>query len=354
MFAAVAMAILVGMLTPLLTLLQVSFLLPMVLLGGAFMVFLYCFAGRMPAMLFMAAQLSSTAAFLNVTFMAMMLAAGSIPAIIVMRGIAYKKPFFEQMRTGIAAYVVGMLAAVVIAFMAYGGNMVGKLIASIREQLRAMPDEMFAPYVDWINAAIGTSGVPGISTMTVEGFRERVMDGTLSMMGEAFERFVPETLMTGALLNGVISVTWGNWLLSRHGLTTDESYVGLKQWFLPAQATLGLLLIWAISMILSEAEFNGGDKAFIAISGMLGVALTIQALAAVNRFFYKRGMGSRRRHWIIALVFIAGELFEAAGLAVAGIGAVSALFGSNGAVRQIRRQREKQQDRHDDPNDSER
>ena len=72
----VALALLLGALTPLLTVLEACLLLPVAALGGVFTVFLYCYAGRLPAFLFIAVQLASASTLLGADCMWMLLAAG--------------------------------------------------------------------------------------------------------------------------------------------------------------------------------------------------------------------------------------------------------------------------------------
>ena len=347
LFGAIVLAIVVGAITPIVGMMEMASLMPVVLPSGVFMVFLYCFAGRLPALLYMAVQLTSAAALLNTTFMAIFMAAGTLPALFVMRGIAQKRGFFEQMRLSILAYAAGLVAAVVIAYMTYGGNMIGRLVDALKAQFSLMPDEVFAPFLDAINSAISASSLPGIGSMTMSTYRAQIT-GVLELMGEAYGQTLPGTLMSGSLLAAVISVVWGNWLLSRRGLATNESYAGMTRWFLPAQATLGLMLIWVVSYILAQTKYSGGETAWLAVNSLLGVVLTIQALSAMDRFFYKRGAPGSRRHLIMALALIGGLLFQTIGFALCSVGAMSALFGSHGALRALINRRK---DDHSDSDD---
>lgn len=328
----VVLAIVIGALTPVLTVLEMSVLMPVVLLSGVFMAFLYFYAGPVPAWLFTGVQLASTAFALDTTFMWMLLVGGTLPAAVVIRGIARKQPFFEQLRRGIAAYAAGVIGAILIAYMRYGGNMIGKLVDALQGQFDLMPDEMFAPFVDALNAALTASGLPGMRQVTVSDYRAQ-LTGILSLLGDTYGQTLPGTLLSGAALSGVLSVLWGNWIQARRGLATNDSYVGLNAWFLPRQVTFGLALIWVVSYILSETGYAGGSAAYTTVYQLVSMAFYVQALAAIDRFFYRRGASSRRRTRLVVLAMVFGLLFRLFGAMMFILGAASALFGSHGAIR---------------------
>lgn len=328
----IVLAVLIGALTPVLTVLEMSLLIPVVLLSGVFMVFLYCYAGPMPAWVYMIVQLASTGAFLSGPFVMMLLSAGTVPALVCIRQIAQKRPFFDQMKLGIAAHLGGMLIAVTIAYMSFGGNMIDRMADALKRQFDLMPDAFFTPFVDMINSALSAGSVPGMGAMTVEGYRAQI-GGFLNLMSEVYQQSLPGALLSGAALTGVLSVAWGNWLRARRGLATNESYVGPTRWFLPRNVTLGVTLMWVATYILSQTGYARGETVYYTVYSLASLVFFVQALGAVDRFFFRRGAADGRRRTLVILALVLGTIIPLFNTIMFAIGAGSALFGSHGAFK---------------------
>ena len=345
--AGIIMALLFGALTPVALVLEMTLLTPVIITGGLFLVFLYTFAGTLPAWLFLIVQLVSTAALVNNAFMWMLVLAGVIPACAVIRGIAMKQPFFTQLRNALIAYGAGLVAAVFLAYAIYGGNMIGKLADLMREQFTLMPDEVFSPIVDAINSAISPGGVAGFEPFTVESYRAQVA-GVLELMSETYALTLPGTLISGALITGMLSVLWGNWIRARRGLATNESYIPLNRWFMPGQMSLGLTVMWLFSYILSQTQYASGQTVYIVVYHIASSAFAVQGIAAVDRFLYRRGSSAGSRRVLATLGFLLGVVFRLLNTVLFTIGAISALFGSHGAFHRSANDYGDQTDR-DDP-----
>ena len=328
----IVLAVLIGALTPVITLLQMSCLIPVAPLSGVFMVFLFCYAGQLPAWIYMIVQLCATGALLDARFSLMMLCAGTIPALICIRCITLKRPFFEQMKLNIACGLLGMLAAVTVAYMNFGGNMIERMAEAMKAQFDLMPDAFFAPFVEMVNSALSTGGLPGVRTMTVQAYREQ-LSGILNLMSEIYQQSLPGALLSGAALSGVLSTLWGNWLRARRGLASDESYVGLARWFLPRNVTLGLTLMWIAAYILSETQYAQGETVYYTVYSLSTMAFFIQALGAVDRFFFRRGTPDGRRRTLLVVTLILGSIIQFFNTFLFAVGAGSALFGTHGAFR---------------------
>ena len=328
----IVLAIIVGALTPVITVLEMSLLMPVVLLSGLFMVFLYCYSGQLTAWIYMIVQLATTVALLGTPFLLMMLAAGTVPALVSIRLITQKTPFFDQMKAMIGVCLGGMLLAVSIAYINFGGNMIERMADVLRKQFDMMPDAFFLPFVEMVNSAIGSAGLPGMKVMTVADYRAQMV-GVLNLMSEIYQNSLPGALLSGAALTGVLSALWGNWLMARRGLATNESYIDPVEWFLPRSVTLGLTLTWVVAFILAQTEYPQGETVYYTVFSLASLAFFIQALGAVDRFFFKRGMPDSRRRTMLVLTLILGLLFRLFNTMLFAIGACSALFGSHGAVR---------------------
>lgn len=322
--AGIALAVLLGILTPLAMALETLLIRPVILLSGLMMVFLFCYAGRLPAWLYMTVQLGSAAVVLGPTFMWMTMAAGTFPGILAMRGLMGKRPFFEQMKVDMGLYLLGLLTALLIAREAFGGNMIARASDMLVTQFNQLPDEWFSPFVEAVNQARAGS-------LTVADYREQVL-AMVKLLGEAYERMLPGTLLSGALLSGLLTALWGNWLMARRGLATDQSYIPLTRWFLPRSATLGLGVIWIAAYLLSQSDYGAGESVYMAAYAVVSMAFLFQGLAAIDRFCYRRGMSLGRRRGFVVAAAVLSLLLGLFNTFIFLIGILSALFGSHGAI----------------------
>ena len=327
----IVLAVALGLLTPLLLALEACFLMPVLVLSGVLMIFLYGYAGRVPAWLYMTVQLGATAALFNSTFMWMTMAAGTFPAILAMRGIITKRPFFEQLIMDVGLYLAGLVVAVLIVYTAYGGNIIGRAVDGLTEQFKHMPDLWFQPFVDAINRAFSAGETQGISPIDIADYRTRVL-AMLQLVGETYERVLPGNLLAGSMMSGVVTVLWGNWLMARRGMATSESFIGMERWFLPRWATLELLLLWIIAYFISESEYASGEAVYMAAYAIVSTAFMFQGLAAINRFCYRRSMTDRKRRVLTVLGLVFGMVFKLFNSFLFILGALSALFGSHGSI----------------------
>lgn len=330
---AMLLALVVGAAAPVLSLLQVGLLLPVIVIGGVFMVFLYVYAGRLPAWLFLTVQLLTANLLVNDTFMWMLLAAGSIPALLCMRGIAARRPFFEQLRVSMAMFCLGMLAALGIAYAQYGAGMIARATDGLSGLFAQMPDAFFEPFVSAVNSAIPGSELPG-GPMTVARYRSMIT-GVLALARETYQAALPGTLLSGAATAGILSTLWGSWLLARRGLATEDSYVSPERWFLPSGVTGGLSLMWLAAMLIAHSGYASGQSVQTAAFDLLNLAFSFQAVGAIDRYMLRRNKSDRFRQVVIVAVILLGWVLRVLGLALFLIGSGSAMFGSHGALRQL-------------------
>lgn len=343
----VVLALAIGALLPFIAILQVSMLLPVLMLCGIFAVRMKARAGWVPPLALFGAALASSLYFLGAPLAAALAAAAMLPALWVTRGMDQKRPFFEQLRGGIAAYAVGLVAAMGIAYLAFGGSMVAKFVNLMREEFARMPDSTLQPIVDALNSAFAVSGARLSEAYTVQLYRAQ-LSGVFDLMQQTYAQALPGALLSGALLSGVISVLWGNWTMARRGMATNESFVGMSGWFLPPQITFGALALLAVSYILAASGYGGGATVFQAVCQLVGAIFMIQALASMDRRMLRAGRSQGRRTALIALVAVGALLMREFAAVFCVVGVLSALLGSHGAVKRLGDGgQDDQSDRHD-------
>ena len=180
-------ALLVGAILPVVAFFQVSMLVPVLMLGGMLAVWLRAKAGWVPAGVLVAAATASTAWFVGVSVALMLFAAAFAPTIPVIVGMTRKRPFFEQMRGGVLAFIAGLIAAILIAYVNFGSGMIGQFVDILRAEYDQMPDSALMPFVEWANSMLSASGALGVSTRTVETFRGQ-LTGILDLMQQTYSQ----------------------------------------------------------------------------------------------------------------------------------------------------------------------
>jgi len=348
MIGSIVLALILGLLLPLIAVLQISLLLPVLMLCGIVGAHLKARAGWLPAMVLFAASLGSTLWFVGAPAMFMLLLAAVLPALLITRSMAQKQPFFEQLKLGIAAYVLGLVAAMIAAYMSFGSGMIASFVDVLRAEFDRMPDAALQPFADAVNSTLALNGIRSVETVTVEMYRAQ-LKGVLDLMQQTYARMLPGTLLTGAMLSGVLTVLWGNWTMARLGLATNESFMGMSRWFLPAQATVGALALWAVSLIIANSGYEAGATVHAAVGELAGSIFVIQALSALDRRMLTAGRSLSRRRTLIALLAIGALIFGGVAMVLCLTGVLSALFGSRGAVTLWRRERENDHSDRDDP-----
>ncbi|MBR1820082.1 MAG: hypothetical protein IJ769_00515, partial [Clostridia bacterium] len=300
-----------------------------------------------PAAVLIGAALASTLWLLGGAAMFMLLLAAVLPALYVSRGVALKRPFFEQLRAGIAVYAAGLVGAMLVASASFGGSMVAKFVDILRGEFTRMPDAALQPFVDALNSAMSLYGAGVNELYTVDMYRAQ-LSGILDLMQQTYAQALPGTLLSGALLSGVLSVLWGNWTVARQGRATNDSFVGLSGWFLPAQITFGMLALWLLGFIIAASGYAAGPTVYATARMLAGACFAIQALCAMDRRMLRAGRELSRRRLLIGILAVAALIISDFAMVLAIVGAASALFGSHGAVRRrVNGDSDDQSDRND-------
>ena len=331
---SIILALIVGALLPVIALVQISLLVPTLMLGGIMAAYLGAKSGWIPVAVLAVAAAVSAGVLMSGTIALVLLMASLAPSVVVVMGALGKKPFFEQMRADVIAFMGGLLAAMLVAYSAFGGGMIAKFVDLLRAEYNRMPDAALQPMVDWVNVMLSTSGSARNQAMTVASFRGQ-LSGVLDLMQQTYAQIVPGALLSGAILSGLLSVLWANWTMARRGMATNESFVGMSGWTMPPRLSLGALGLWAVGLILMLTGRANGATIYMTIAQAVGAAFAVQALCALNRRMLRADRPLGRRRLLIGLLSVAALLVRGIGAALAYVGVASALFGSHGALRQL-------------------
>ena len=326
------LAAVLGVLTPFAMMLQVMMPMPALSIAVLLATALSVAGGMIPAAVLGAVALAGIMAGLGPVLTLIAAVMWGLPAVVMIRGIRRKGPFFRQMFRGVAVCMACVIAAVLLAGALFGGNMIEKAVDFVRLAFEQQQDVLWAS----VQEMLGGAG----SGVTQADFAGAYYDA-LNLMEAYYEYNLLANLLTGAAMTGVIGVLWGNWLAARRGEVTPDSFRGLGEWYLPSNLTLGLLLMLLLSAVLKGTSFAGGTAVWMIVSGLARLAFVIQALAAIDRRLKAKGSARGRRTAMVVLVIVAGTLSGEwfFGLDLFGIAAIagcaSALFGRRGAARPI-------------------
>lgn len=301
-------ALLLGSLFPLILTIELSLLMPMLLITNIALPVIFVSSGKFAALALVITEIASTIFFLGDTIGMMVLLASVVPGIVVIWGISRRRHFFEQMQTGLIAHFLGLIAAVTVAYFNFGGDMIQKFIDSIREQVASIPDEWFMPIVqsvnDMITSLAGEAVTPDMM-MTVESYRSALAGTMMDVMQEMYVEYLPGSLLTGAVITGLVSVFWGNWRMARKGLATNESFIGMSSWQIPVHLSVGVFFIWIVGAAISGNDaYSAGNTVYTAIYMLVQMVFYVQALSGFDRMLIGRFMGLRGRRILIFLVLI--------------------------------------------------
>lgn len=316
-------AIVIGVLEPLALTLQMMLPMPALSLIAVLGVALSVAGGVIPAIVLCVVAVGSTLLGFGPLVAILMAAMSLAPAAVIVLGICRKRPFFRQMFWGVTAFLACTTAAVLLAGLFFGGDMIGKAMDFVRSMFDGQKDALWASIAEVLSAG----------SITKADFVNAYYQ-TLNLMETYYEYRLLANLLSGAALSGVICVFWGNWLAARRGEATAESFRGLSEWYLPANLTLGLLMMLAASAVLNATSIPGGATVWLIVSDLAKVAFIIQGYAAMDRRLKAGGASSGRRKGMVVLAILAGVIFTTWIFdltAIAGCG--SALFGRRGAAK---------------------
>ena len=155
---SILLAVIVGALLPVIALVQISLLVPVLMLGGIMAAYLGTRSGWIPVGVLAVATGVSAGFLMGGTITLVLLVASIAPSAVMVLSARSKRPFFEQMNAGVIAFIGALLAATLIAYTAYGGRMIARFVDVLRAEYNRMPDAALQPMVEWVNAMLPVTG----------------------------------------------------------------------------------------------------------------------------------------------------------------------------------------------------
>lgn len=320
--AGCLLGVLLAFLLPMTILTEMTALLPVVMLPSIALVALRRISGGAAAALSGVMQLVVACAYMGGAFMWMYFFMAILPVLVVLR--LEKRPFAVQMKASIAAFSAGILVSVLIFYLLYGGDVVGRMLSILSEAIREIPKASLGVVKEAFSAFDAQS-------MTAEEFYE-AFDQMLDMLSGVYRLNLPGLLFAGALVSAVICTALNAWMRARRGIAGEGENLPLVRWSLPASVTGGVMMILGISYLLDVSGVKGAEPAFYAVYDIAATAFCIQALSSMARRMEVFGVRGFARGAILTLA--AGASLMGASTYIGVYGLISAIFGTRGAIRQ--------------------
>ena len=321
LIGACVLAIVLAGLSPIIILSELLSLLVVISVPAVCTMALYRWAGKAPAMLSCALQLVFTAQMLGGTFMWMSFCTSILPLFLLVR--CDDKPFFTRMKVAVGAFCAGVVAAVAILYSTYGGNMIERVLQLLPQAMRSVPAEALQMPMETLSAALG-------SEMTVEGFYT-LFDNMITSLIPYYQLNLPGLLFSGAIITAVLCAAIGSRMRLLIGAAAAGSHVPLREWFLPASTSSGVLTMVVAGYITYAAGMETGHTLYTTVYSIAVTVFCIQGLASIARRLY----GGKMKAGGQAAMLIGFAVLALLGASVylALYGFASALFGQKGAVR---------------------
>ena len=329
---------LLALVSPWLMLTQLFAELPLVMLPALALTAIHRSFGRLAAGISGMLVMLSFGYFTGSTFMWAMFLMLLNPLTMLLR--IGDKPFFVQMKHALVGFGLGLLMAVLMFYLGYGGKLVERLLGVVPELLHSMPQEA-------VEASL--AAVPGMAGYDAASFLKMV-DDLFAHLIPSYSLHLPGRLFSGALITAVLCTLLSNRMQKKAGSAKPGCYVPLLRWYMPPSMTGGLALILLISAGMHLAGIQGGNTVFYAVLDIAVWAFVFQALAYISRRMNGALSGHGVKIFLPCMLLAIAMLGGAPYIAVYGF--LSAMLGEKGALRLIAEQKKnKDNDDSDTGND---
>ena len=251
-------------------------------------------------------------------------------AVVLVLGIRKQTGFFVQLKRSVLTAVLSVGAAVGMLTLIFGPNLIARISELMESQYEAQKQVL------WMQVQRMLLNYD--LHYTLEEFSREYL-AIMTSIESYYEYNLLANLLSGSILTALLGCLWANWLAARRGNATPDSYRPLCDWYLPRDVTLGLLLMLAAALILSQTQMAGAAKACNIVASVCTAVFSVAAFAALDRRQKRGGASHGRRIASVILTTIALTLMGSVFLGInafvllAAGGAFSALFGERGALR---------------------
>lgn len=332
------LALLAGVCTPI----SIGLATPVLGVAGSF---LYAWAGIVPAALFALTGLLTSYAIGGPVFLLVFCLSILLPAMVTMYWIHRTKGARVCLRVAVLAQAAGVLLSLLVAWLQVRMNLVDWWVETFIGVIKSMPQAFYTQFDTSLlllmqMGAFGSaaSGIDVASGVLTAADRLTLIDEYGRLAAAAYKVQLPEMLMTGSLLTGVLHAAWPVWIWARRGDERGSCRLPLSEWRVSRNAAIGLPLCALISYVLVQTGYPGGEAVLGAVWGVYTLMLRFQLCGAFSRRGKKFGATMFRRGFLMAMFM---TTLSGPGTI---LGAISLYFGSQGLISTWMRNRKKHEE----------
>ena len=287
--------------------------------------FLFAKSGFVPVLIAIAAYAAGFTCILGPVAALLMAILLVLPALLVILATAKGTPYFTQLKIGVFGFAGSVVALLLIAGAASGGNLVDSVLEVFRESIEALPTAMQDALLTVLYpdlAGVNATSIPILGNVVREQY---LNDFITEMRGTLIDEMLP-TLLKSSLVTAFLCSYLTARPLAVRGDIPQNAFQPLSKWAMPGQMCVGLLLTTFAAYLIDMFSGTGSVTTFLTMFTIMECVFTVQGLAAFDRMLCA-GKASMLRK-----VVTLGGMYVLAPSVLSGIGICSAIFGRRGLL----------------------
>lgn len=309
---------------------------------GVAATWLYAWAGIVPAAIFALVSSAITYMMGGSLLCGGYVLAVLVPACLALWAIHRKMDYKLCMRVSVFAQLGAVVLALCIAWLTLRADLVDLLMNGMMDWLKRFPSAM----TDALLMTYGNAGLFGATTSGIDFAKGYILQSERILLIEQYGKLAADAykialagmLLTSSVLTGILNVAVPAWIWARRADERGIRRLPVSEWYVPANAAIGLPVCALICYILAYTGYPGGEAAYYAVWELFKLILRLQCLGVFSRAAKKSG-ASRFMRGLLLL----GAMTFAANLASI-VGGFSLYLGSQGLITEWVRKRKKNQE----------
>lgn len=319
------LALVLALLTPLTLVFSLQLLLiPLIL------VWLYAWAGTVPAALYTAGTLFMCALTGGTGLAVLAAFALFVPPCLTIVMIRLRKSYDTCLKVSIISQTLALMLSVIILWMVTGRSAVDLFMDFFAERLREIPsaftEQMFLVYGQLGLFAGGANGIDFAKGYLTSQEYLQVIDMFCATTGDGLKTLLPALILTNGITSGLIDVALPVWIYANRGDDLGSRRLPMSEWHVPRNAAIGLPVCLILSYIMYRTGMASGYAVFEAIKELCLLLLSIQGAGSLSRSLKRSGSSRAKRIILISLLLLFARLASYI------IGFCSLYLGSQGII----------------------
>ena len=254
-----------------------------------------------------------------------------IPSAFILRTIRLKSSFSVRVGTAVISQIIGIVLTLGYARLSFGKSIIDAFTEIFGSFLGLMSDETLDSLLVQFYSINGIKSITSMQNVTGlldASQRASYINKLTSDIRNTLAVSLPGALLTASYHTGLVSAFLST-LICRNK-RKDGAYVPIAVWYTPYKITFGAVGMIIVALIMNAVGVSSAQTILNATGSLAMALFTVQAISSFERRMKAAGRNLVFRIIIIALSALILRNF------IAIYGAYSAVFGTFGAVRQLR------------------